>query len=376
VRVWTSGICWALCGLVAATVAQEFWRGARVRQTNTGTDIFTALIGLVGRNKRRYGGYIVHVGIVLIFLGFAGEGYKQKEIVELKPGQRTTVGDFTVRLDALRVSDDDRKQMVTAHTTVFRDGREFARMYPAKWFFRKHEQQPTTEVAIRRGIAQDVYLALSAFELQNQSASMEIHINPLVNWIWVGFGIMAAGIFIALLPEQAFAFAVARVPAEAVTSTTVLLLLVAWSIVPVGAQTTEVQPKPRSELQRRLETEIMCTCGGCRLSVANCGMMNCHGRESQREKIAAHVAAGKDHDTVIASFVDEFGSQAILAAPIDRGFNRLAWLVPYAIGIGGLIAIAMTARRWSRSATPLAAGGPTIDPAAHERLDDELRNID
>src|SRR5215510_1161520 len=66
---WASGLCFALCGLVVGTIGQEFWRGAKIRRKNTGTDIFTALIGLVGRNKRRYGGYIVHVGIVLIFFG-------------------------------------------------------------------------------------------------------------------------------------------------------------------------------------------------------------------------------------------------------------------------------------------------------------------
>ena len=97
VRVWTSGLCFALCAFVAGTISQEFWRGARVRQGATGTDVFTALIGLVGRNKRRYGGYIVHVGIVLIFLGSAGEGSKQDEQVLLKPGQQTQVGDFVVR---------------------------------------------------------------------------------------------------------------------------------------------------------------------------------------------------------------------------------------------------------------------------------------
>ena len=71
-----------------------------VRQEGTGTDVFTALVGLVGRNKRRYGGYIVHLGIVLIFLGFAGEGFKREEQVLLKPGQQGTVGCYTVRLES------------------------------------------------------------------------------------------------------------------------------------------------------------------------------------------------------------------------------------------------------------------------------------
>ena len=91
-RVWVSGICFALCAFVTATILQEFVRGARVRQEGTGTDLFTALVGVVGRYKRRYGGYIVHLGIVLIFFGFAGEGFKMEEQVLLKPGQQGTVG--------------------------------------------------------------------------------------------------------------------------------------------------------------------------------------------------------------------------------------------------------------------------------------------
>ena len=164
VRVWASGICFALSAFVVGTISQEFWRGARVRQRATGTDVFTALVGLVGRNKRRYGGYIVHVGIVLIFLGFAGEGFKQKEEAQLKPGQQVAVGDFVVRHDALSVTDDGQKQMITAHVTVLRDGKPFAEMYPAKWIFRKHEESPTTEVAIHRGFAEDVYLVLATFD--------------------------------------------------------------------------------------------------------------------------------------------------------------------------------------------------------------------
>ena len=84
-----------------------------MRKGATGTDIVTAMIGLVGRSRRRYGGYIVHVGIVLMFLGFAGQGFHREEQVPLKVGQQTTVGPFTVRHDALRVTSDAQKQMIT-----------------------------------------------------------------------------------------------------------------------------------------------------------------------------------------------------------------------------------------------------------------------
>ena len=104
VRVWSSGLCFALCAFVTTTIGQEFVRGAEVRRAATGTGIFTALIGLVGRSRRRYGGYIVHVGVVLIFLGFAGEGFRQEEQALMKVGEHLKVGHFSVRHDALRVT--------------------------------------------------------------------------------------------------------------------------------------------------------------------------------------------------------------------------------------------------------------------------------
>jgi cytochrome c biogenesis factor len=93
---------------------------------STGTDLFTATIGLVGRSRRRYGGYIVHVGIVLMCLGFAGQGFKQSSQVLMKPGQQTTLGSYVVRMDALKVTNDNQKQMITGHFTVFEGGREIA----------------------------------------------------------------------------------------------------------------------------------------------------------------------------------------------------------------------------------------------------------
>ena len=239
IRVWVSGLCFVLCAFVTATIVQEFVRGARVRQEGTGTDLLTALVGLVGRSKRRYGGYIVHVGIVLIFLGFAGGGFKQEEQLLLKPGQQGTVGRFTVRLDSVQVTDDGQKQMITGHLTVFEGDKDTGHMYPAKWFFRRHEEEPTTEVAIRRGVSEDLYIVMPAFDLKDQSASLHVVINPLVDWIWIGFGVMALGTGIALLPERVFSFAVAKLPIEAVTTAPLVLLIVLLLSGVVSAQHIE-----------------------------------------------------------------------------------------------------------------------------------------
>src|SRR5689334_4607973 len=227
VPFWASGLCFALCGFVTGTISQEFVRGARVRQEATGTDLLTALVGLVGRQKRRYAGYIVHLGIVLMFLGFAGEGFKREEQILLAPGKSISIGRFTVQHDALTVSDDGQKQMVTARLSVTSRGKAIGEMTPAKWFYRKHESEPTTEVAIRRGPAEDLYIVLAGYDVERQSATLHLVVNPLVNWIWLGFGVLAFGTIVALLPERVFAVAVARVPDNAVTSALVILLLFA-----------------------------------------------------------------------------------------------------------------------------------------------------
>ena len=369
VRVWSSGICFMLGGFVMGTILQEFWRGARVRQQTTGTDVFTALIGLVGRNKRRYGGYVVHVGIVIMFLGFAGEGFKQQKTVHLTPGQTVALGDYTARFDAVRVTDDDRKQAVTGHFTVLRGGEELTKMYPARWFFRKHEDQPTTEVAIYRTLAEDFYVVMPKFNLSDQSVDVEVVLTPLVNWVWLGFGMLAIGTLIALLPDTVFAFAGASVPAGA-TTTAALLLALSMSTDVFG------QPALHTDLEQGVREKIMCSCGACRRSLARCGMPSCHGEAEQMEKLRTFIKEGmSDEDTILAAFVKDRGSYDVLMSPPNTGFNRMAWLFPYMVAGTALVGLFVAARRWSSASRP-ATAGPSIDPALDARLDDELRNLD
>jgi len=375
IKVWSSGICFALCAFVGATLLQEFIRGAQVRQGASGADVFTALVGLVNRQRRRYGGYIVHLGIVLMFLGFAGQGYKLEENMKLNPGQTGTVGEFTVRQDSISVTNDDQKQMITGHVTVLRGGKEIAQLTPARWFFAKHEDQPTTEVAIRRATGEDLYVVLAAYEVQTQNATYSVTVNPLINWIWFGFAVLAFGTGLAMLPERALALAGAKVPEGAVTTSLMLLLMLMPAMA--GAQTIV----PRSELRRQLEADLMCKCGGCKAPMNNCQMgPGCHGLQEQHAKLDKYLAQGMTREQILAAFVAEHGGQDILAAPIDEGFNRLAWALPYMVGLGGLAVVGLVARRWSRQhaepeAAP-AASGSGKDAALSARLDDELRDLD
>jgi len=382
---WPSGLCFALCGFVVGTIAQEFYKGAAIRSRNTGTDLFTALVGLVGKNKRRYGGYIVHVGIVLICFGFAGNARKLDEQMLLKLGASTQIGKYTIKNNGVKLLDDGQKQMTTAYLAVFVDGKEIDGLYPAQWRYRRHEQEPTTEVAIRRTPAEDLYAVLGGFDLADQSVTLQVVVNPLVNWIWFGFGIMALGTGIALLPERSFAFALAKMPAEAAATTVALLFIVLlFGGTTLSAQqgmggdeNTRTSFYARNPFEKQMQHEIVCTCGACgHQTLAECRKDNCATSHEMRGTLAAMVDQGMNHDQIIQAFIAKYGGEEMLGAPVDQGFSRLAWLFPYLVGATSAIAVGFAAVKWTRHADPPAAAATALDPALEERIDDELRDLD
>jgi cytochrome c-type biogenesis protein CcmF len=379
IEFWPSGLCFGLCGFVLATIVQEFVRGALVRRATTGTDVFTALVGLFSRSRRRYAGYIVHLGMVLVFFGFAGGGFEQEVQQALMPGEQVAVGGYVVKYVGLRVTDDGQKQMVTAEVEPSRNGAALDRMYPARWFFRGRESEPTTEVAIRRTPGHDLYVNMAGYTVDTQQATFVVKINPLVNWIWLGVGVLAVGTGIALLPERLLAFALKDVPAGAVTTGLVVFLVFGAGWTRAGAQHVE-QPQtvvvvPQSPLERALHDEIICMCGTCgRKRIGEC---TCPLAGEMRAEVASLVRAGKSRDDVVAHFVAKWGSQEPLARPIDRGFNRLAWALPYLVGLVGVVAVGGAAWRWSRRPdAPTAAAAPEGPTALSAALDDELRDLD
>ncbi|MGE0450236.1 MAG: cytochrome c-type biogenesis CcmF C-terminal domain-containing protein [Vicinamibacterales bacterium] len=384
-HLWSSGLCFALSGMVFGTIAQEFWRGARIRKKNTGTDLFTALVGLVGRNKRRYGGYIVHLGIVLMFLGFAGGSYKLEDQVLLKLGQSASLGSWAFRNDGIKLNDDGQKQMTTAYIAVVKDGKQVDTLYPARWVFHGHEGSPTTEVAIRRGFWEDLYVVLPATDptmTAAQTATLQLFVNPLVNWIWLGFGVIAFGTGIALLPERAYSFALAKNSSDLAGATATLLMfglvLFPASVRAQGAHDPSTQNAPTnatSPLEKEMRREMVCICGDCaKYPLSEC---TCSKAAEMRAELAQQVALGKDRNEIRAWVVERYGSQEPLGAPIDEGFNRLAWLLPWSVGIGAAAAVGFVTLRWSRHPREEAPQAPAdVDPELTERLDDELRNLD
>jgi cytochrome c-type biogenesis protein CcmF len=192
-----------LCVFVTSTIVQEFYRGARHRMQNAGENVIDAFITMISRARRRYGGYVIHFGVVLMFLGFAGESFKIEEEATVATGKSTRVGRYDVRLDRLDFEDDGQKTMVTARVSVFEAGTEnfLGNMAPAKWTYRKAEEQTTTEVDKRMTIREDLYLVLAGFDAESGVAALQLKVNPLVNFVWLGCTFLMFGFTIAVWPE-------------------------------------------------------------------------------------------------------------------------------------------------------------------------------
>jgi cytochrome c-type biogenesis protein CcmF len=372
---WAAVICFSMCAFVTTTIAQEFIRGVSVRKKNTGSDVLSSLLGMVLRGRRRYGGYLVHMAMVLIFLGFAGQAYQRDREVAMTPGQELTFGRYGIRFDRLAHEEDRQKEMITGEVSVLVDGKVIDHMRPARWYFHKHEKEPTTEVAIRRSPAEDLYITLGNYDLAHGSAAMKLVINPMVDWIWVGFMLLALGTGIALLPESVLSPAALRLPAGAPArdgaSATLLVLVVAAVLGASAPASAAVDPAFVQHEQKWIETNVFCPCN-CRHLLGSCGGECAPGPE-YRKKVHDMLEAGKTRDEIIAFL----GGTAALAAPPNRGIQRLAWTIPYGLGLSAAGAMAIGAWRFSRRAQPPAPALSTkVDPDLEDRLDDELSRLD
>ena len=226
---------------------------------------------------------------------------------------------------------------------------------------------------------------LGGFDLADQSVTLQLVVNPLVNWIWFGFGIMALGTGIALLPERSFAFALAKMPAEAAATTVALLLMVLLAGSTLSAQAgmggdpnTRTSFYARTPFEKQMQHEIVCTCGACgHQNLAECRKDACPVSHEMRGVLAGMIDSGMtDRDKIIEAFIAKYGSEEMLGAPVDRGFSRLAWLFPYLVGATSAAAVGFVAVKWTRKPDAAGTAAAPLDPALEERIDDELRDLD
>jgi len=199
----------ALIGLWAASFAlfitlYEFWRGVRARMARMGESPLTALIRLIGRNRRRYGGYIIHFGVVFMAVGVIGiELFQAETQGTLRQGESLTLRNYTVTYQSLAQFDyPDGRNVARAVMTVERNGRYLGELYPRRDFY-YDSQQAMTIPGVRSTIEDDIYILLVDWEpVSIQAATFKVYHNPLMNWFWFGGLVFALGTLAAAWPDR------------------------------------------------------------------------------------------------------------------------------------------------------------------------------
>jgi cytochrome c-type biogenesis protein CcmF len=192
----------ALAVMVALTVISEFVRGGRVISGHTGQNLLASMVQLTRRNTRRYGGYIVHFGVIVVVIGFAGSAFNQDKEQEMGFGDKLTIGSYTLVCQSYTQDDNPNYGSEWAVMNVFKGGKQIATLNPERRFY-KASQQTSTMPSIRSSVSNDLYVV---YEGQNPDTGRPIiraHLNPLVMWIWVGVWIMIVGTVVAMIPSTA-----------------------------------------------------------------------------------------------------------------------------------------------------------------------------
>jgi cytochrome c-type biogenesis protein CcmF len=220
IRPWTdegifySTMTFALAAAVATAILSEFLRGAGVLHRQTGKDLASSTLLLVRRNTRRYGGFIVHLGIVIIFVGFAGYAFNQSAEKEMAPGEKMQIGPYSLVNLGNTQESDANKDTEYSQLDVLENGKRVLAqpMTPSKLVYLVNGQ-PQTIVAIHSTPRWDLYVV---YEGKNPDTGMPIikaFLNPLVSWIWIGLGVTVFGTLVALVPSLSPARATVTVPA-------------------------------------------------------------------------------------------------------------------------------------------------------------------
>lgn len=224
---WSTGAATALflVAFLVGAIGSEFWRGAKARQRATGESFFAALLALPLQNKRRYGGYIVHLGLALFFVGLTGSSVFKIELEprDLKIGDFLPIGEYTLRFDGFRRPQKLSSQLasdVAVQMTVMKDGQPVLgrdgkplALLPNIEIFKttgientgamaNQNEQTARRPAIMTNLAHDLYLALIGYDMEQGTATIKAYLNPLVMWIWIAVGFFISGTVISLIPER------------------------------------------------------------------------------------------------------------------------------------------------------------------------------
>ena len=188
-----------LCVFVLWTITAEFFKGASAIRSRTGQNLIAAMVELTHRNTRRYGGYLVHVGIVIMFIGFTGKAFDQDRTVEVKMGDSFQIGRYDIKVSDIKSGENSNYAWSHAVMDVSINGSHVKTLEPEKRLY-KASRQPSSEVAIWRKLNEDLYLNFAG--LEGETAVFQAYVFPLVSWIWIGFWVLTVGTLVCLIPSK------------------------------------------------------------------------------------------------------------------------------------------------------------------------------
>lgn len=199
IKIVYAVVAFGACAFALSTLFLEFYRGTRAKHVLTGKNYAACLLNLIWANKPRYGGYVIHIGIVLMAIGVAGsQAYKLEQEVTLNKGEESSIGGYRLVYENLNTFPTKSKEVVSATLAVYSGSSFLGRMSPSKEFHQSHDT-PNTEVAIRSTALEDLYLILASWE--GDKASFKFIVNPLVMWIWIGGWVVLLGTAVAYWPD-------------------------------------------------------------------------------------------------------------------------------------------------------------------------------
>ncbi len=201
IRGWYVLTGFSLAAFVLGTVAVEFERGVMARRRMVHESPPRALVNLVAKNNRRYGGYIVHVGVALAFVAIIGSSFFKTEVKRsVREGQSFEIGPYRLVYLGLSSLDTAHMENLMARLSVMRHGKMVEVLEPAKLFY-KRPQQPATKVAIRSTLGLRFYVVLAGVDDKSGLATFDVFLTPLVSWLWLGGMMMALGTVVGMWPN-------------------------------------------------------------------------------------------------------------------------------------------------------------------------------
>jgi cytochrome c-type biogenesis protein CcmF len=204
IRNWAALLAFWLVALASLVTLYEYYRAVAARHRRSGENVFTALWNLIARNRRRYGGYIIHLGVVLMALGIIGiEMFQTETQGTIAPGGSLSLGRYTVTFDKLDLFDTiDGRNVARAVVSVTRDGNYLGSLHPRRDYY-YDSQQPMTIPGVRSSMEDDLYVLLVDWQpITSTGVTFKIYHNPLVNWLWLGGLVFILGTFVAAWPEK------------------------------------------------------------------------------------------------------------------------------------------------------------------------------